>query len=228
MEFEILEQGAFQSALVHFEAGERVVSESGAMVRASGNVDIDVTTRAKKGGGLLSGVKRLLGGDSFFLSTYTTTDGAPGEVGIAPILPGEVMVLEVDGATQWKTSGGSFLAAGGDIDLDTEFQGLGGFLGGESLFFLKATGSGSLLVGAFGALRELEVEGELTIDTGHLVAYESTLDYSISKAGGSWMQSFLAGEGFVMKFSGRGRVIVQTHDASGFGRRLGPMLPARG
>ncbi|RTZ90087.1 MAG: TIGR00266 family protein, partial [Planctomycetota bacterium] len=79
-----------------------------------------------------------------------------------------------------------------------------------------------------GALRELEVEGELTIDTGHLVAYESTLDYSISKAGGSWMQSFLAGEGFVMKFSGRGRVIVQTHDASGFGRRLGPMLPARG
>jgi uncharacterized protein (TIGR00266 family) len=228
MEFEILEQGAFQSALVHFEAGERVVSESGAMVRASGNVDIDVTTRAKKGGGMLSGVKRLLGGDSFFLSTYTTTDGAPGEVGIAPILPGEVMVLEVDGATQWKTSGGSFLAAGGDVDLDTEFQGLGGFLGGESLFFLKATGSGSLLVGAFGALRELKVEGELTIDTGHLVAYESTLDYSISKAGGSWMQSFLAGEGFVMKFSGRGRVIVQTHDASGFGRRLGPMLPARG
>jgi len=228
MEFEILEQGAFQSALVHFEAGERVVSESGAMVRASGNVDIDVTTRAKKGGGLLSGVKRLLGGDSFFLSTFTTTDGAPGEVGIAPIRAGEVMVLEVDGATQWKTSGGSFLAAGGDIDLDTEFQGLGGFLGGESLFFLKATGSGSLLVGAFGALRELEVEGELTIDTGHLVAYESTLDYSISKAGGSWMQSFLAGEGFVMKFSGRGRVIVQTHDASGFGRRLGPMLPARG
>ena len=88
MEFEILEQGAFQSALVHCEAGERVVSESGAMVRASGNVDIDVTTRAKKGGGLLSGVKRMLGGDSFFLSTYTTTDGAPGEVGIAPILPG--------------------------------------------------------------------------------------------------------------------------------------------
>ncbi len=227
MEFEILEQGAFQSALAHFQSGERVVSESGAMVRASGNVDIDVTTRAKKGGGLLSGVKRLLGGDSFFLSTYSTTDGAPGEVGIAPILPGEVMVLEVDGTTQWKTSGGSFLAAGGDIDLDTEFQGLGGFLGGESLFFLEATGSGSLLVGAFGALRELEVDGELTIDTGHLVAYESTLSYSVSKAGGSWMQSFLAGEGFVMKFSGRGRVIVQTHDASGFGRRLGPMLPAR-
>ena len=75
MEFEILEQGAFQSALVHFEAGERVVSESGAMVRASGNVDIDVTTRAKKGGGLLSGVKRMLGGDSFFLSTYTTRMG---------------------------------------------------------------------------------------------------------------------------------------------------------
>jgi uncharacterized protein (TIGR00266 family) len=228
MRFEILEQGAFQSALVHFDPGERLVSESGAMVRASGNVDIDVTTRAKKGGGLLSGVKRLLGGDSFFLSTYSTTDGGSGEVGIAPVLPGEVMTLEVAGASHWKTTGGSFLAAGGDIELDTQFQGLGGFVSGENLFFLEASGSGTILVGAFGALRELEVNGELTIDTGHLVAYESTLEYSVSKAGGSWMQSFLAGEGFVMKFSGQGRVIVQTHDASGFGKRLGPLLPPRG
>ncbi|MDE0958806.1 MAG: TIGR00266 family protein [Planctomycetota bacterium] len=228
MRFEILEQGAFQSALVHFDPGERLVSESGAMVRASGNVDIDVTTRAKKGGGLFSGVKRLLGGDSFFLSTYSTTDGGSGEVGIAPVLPGEVMTLEVAGASHWKTTGGSFLAAGGDIELDTQFQGLGGFVSGENLFFLEASGSGTILVGAFGALRELEVNGELTIDTGHLVAYESTLEYSVSKAGGSWMQSFLAGEGFVMKFSGQGRVIVQTHDASGFGKRLGPLLPPRG
>ncbi|MBT6541526.1 MAG: TIGR00266 family protein [Planctomycetes bacterium] len=227
MRFEILEQGAFQSALVHFDHGERLISESGAMVRASGNVDIDVTTRAKKGGGMLSGVKRLLGGDSFFLSTYSTTDGGSGEVGIAPILPGEVMTLEVAGAGHWKTTGGSFLAAGGDIELDMQFQGLGGFISGESLFFLEASGSGTILVGAFGALRELEVNGELTIDTGHLVAYEGSLDYSVTKAGGSWMQSFLAGEGFVMKFSGQGRVIVQTHDASGFGRRLGPLLPPR-
>jgi uncharacterized protein (TIGR00266 family) len=227
MRFEILEQGAFQSALVHFDNGERLVSESGAMVRASGNVDMDVTTRAKKGGGILSGVKRLLGGDSFFLSSYSTTDGEAGEVGIAPVLPGEVMTLEVAGANHWKTAGGSFLAAGGDIELDTQFQGLGGFISGEGLFFLEASGNGTLLIGAFGALRELEVNGELTIDTGHLVAYEASLDYSVTKAGGSWMQSFLAGEGFVMKFSGQGRVIVQTHDASGFGQRLGPLLPPR-
>jgi len=228
MKFEILEQGAFQSALIHFDSGDHVLSESGAMVRASGNVDIDVTTRAKKGGGLMSGVKRLFSGDSFFLSTYSTTDGLPGEVGIAPILPGEVKTIELDGVTEWMTAGGSFLASGGEVELDTEFQGLGGMFSGESLFFLRASGNGTLLVGAFGAIRELEVDGELTIDTGHLVAYEATLGYSISKAGGSWLQSYLAGEGFVMKFKGKGRVLVQTHDASGFGARLGPLLPARG
>ncbi|MGE4618577.1 MAG: TIGR00266 family protein [Planctomycetota bacterium] len=227
MRFEILEQGAFQSALIHFDPGDRIVSESGAMVRASGNVDIDVTTRAKKGAGLLSGVKRLFSGDSFFLSTYTSTDGSAGEVGIAPILPGEVRTIELNENSQWKTAGGSFLAAGGDVELDTEFQGLGGMFSGESLFFLNATGTGTVLVGAFGALRELEVDGQLTIDTGHLVAYESTLDYSVGKAAGSWTQSFLSGEGFVLKFKGRGRVIVQTHDASGFGKRLGPLLPPR-
>lgn len=227
MKFEILEQGAFQSTVIHFDPGDRVLSESGAMVRASGNVDIDVTTRAKKGGGLMSGVKRLFSGDSFFLSTYTTTDGLPGEVTVAHILPGEMKVVEFDGTSEWMTAGGAFLAVGGDVELDTQFQGMGGLFSGESLFFLKASGNGILLVGAFGALRELEVDGELTIDTGHLVAYETTLDYSISKAGGSWMQSFLAGEGFVMKFKGKGRVLVQTHDASQFGYRLGPLLPAR-
>ena len=56
MNIEILGKGAFESALVHLDPGERFVSESGALYRASPNVDIDVTTRSGGSGGLLAGM----------------------------------------------------------------------------------------------------------------------------------------------------------------------------
>ena len=75
MKIETLSGGAFESALVHIDPGESFVSESGAMYRASANIDIDVTTKSKGKGGLMSGLKRLFAGESFFFSTYRVTDG---------------------------------------------------------------------------------------------------------------------------------------------------------
>ena len=92
---------------------------------------------------------------------------------------------------------------------------------------MEVEGQGALLVNAFGRIKEIEIERELVIDTGHVVAFEETLDYRVTKTGGSWMTSFLAGEGFVMHFTGRGRVLVQSHNPKDFGGKLGPMLPAR-
>ena len=86
---------------------------------------------------------------------------------------------------------------------------------GESPVFLEISGSGQLLVNAFGRLVEFDVEDALTVDTGHLVAFENTLQYSITKAGSSWIQSWLAGEGVVMKFTGRGRIVTQSHNPRG-------------
>ncbi|MGA1201999.1 MAG: TIGR00266 family protein [Planctomycetota bacterium] len=226
MRIDLQSSGGFRSALVHLEAGESFVSESGAMYRTSDGVDIDVTTRSRGKGGVLRAAKRLLAGDSFFLSTYRAEQG-PGEVGLAPTLPGDVRVIELDGSVDWITSGGSYLGSSPEVELETQFQGLKGLFTGESLFFLLARGTGSLLVSAFGRLEELEVEGEMVIDTGHLVAFESTLEYRVGKAAGSWLQSFLAGEGVVLHFSGRGRVWVQSHAANEFGKSLGPMLPER-
>ena len=101
MNVEILGKGAFESALVHLESGDQFVSEAGAMYRASANVDIDVTTRSRGKGGILGGVKRLLSGESFFMSTYKTTDGQPGEVGLAPTHQGEVFLIDVEPDTPW-------------------------------------------------------------------------------------------------------------------------------
>ncbi len=227
MNIDIQERGAFGSALITLQPGESFVSESGAMFRASSNVDIDVTTRTRGGGGILSGLKRLVGGDTFFLSTYRVTDGRAGEVGVAPTLQGEVRRVDLDGAIGWVCAGGSYLASHPDLELDTRFQGLRGLLSGESLFFIEVKGKGPLLVNAFGRITELSVEGELLVDTGHVVAFEERLRYTVTKAGGSWVSSFLAGEGLVLNFSGHGRILVQSHNPKEFGRGLGRRLPPR-
>ena len=225
----VSERGSFGSVLVKIGPGETFVSEAGAMFHASDNVEIDVTTRNRSGsGGLMGGVRRMLAGESFFLSTYRTRDGAPGEVALAPTLVGEVALIECRGGGRWMCAGGSFLGASQGIDLDTQFQGLRGVFSGESLSFLAASGVGELLVSAFGSVQAIEVDGRLTVDTGHVVAFQDTLDYSLDRVGGSWLQSFLASEGVVLNFSGRGAVYVQSHNPDEFGRRLGGLMPPRG
>lgn len=227
MHIEVLDSGAFASALVRLESGETFVSESGAMFRASANVDIDVTTRTRGRGGLLSGLKRMLAAESFFFSTYRTTDGQPGEVGLAPTHLGDVRVMDLEESPGWICTGGSFLGATSGVGVATEFQGLKGLLSGESLSFVKLSGSGQFVVSAFGRMVEMTLKEPLTVDTGHVVAFEESLSYTITKPGGSWLQAWLSGEGFVFRFTGTGRILVQSHNPSEFGQLLGPMLPAR-
>jgi uncharacterized protein (TIGR00266 family) len=197
------------------------------MIRASSNIDIDVTTGSRGKGGILGGLGRLLTGDTFFLSTYGVNDDRPGEVGLAPTHMGEVREVNVSSDEAWLCAGGSFLGAASTLTLDTRFQGLRGLLGGESLSLLRVSGSGSLLVSALGMLTGMNVDGELIVDTGHVVAFTEGLSYQIDKVGGGWINTWLSGEGFVMRFSGNGRIILQSHNPTRLGQQLGPLLPER-
>ncbi len=226
MQIEIQPDGAFHSAMVHLEPGDEFKTDAGAMFRASANIDNDVTTIAR-GGGLMAGLKRMVGGDTFFQSTFRTTDGRPGEVGVAPTLQGHLKQVDVESGQSWMCAGGSFLGADGHMQLEPRFQGMKGLFTGENLFFMEVSGDGPLLVGAYGGITEVRVEDELVVDTGHVVAFESSLTYTLTKTGGSWLNSFLAGEGFVMRFSGSGRLLVQSHNPKEFGSRLGRRLPPR-
>lgn len=227
MEIDLSKGGLFARTLVHLEPGEKFVSDAGAMFRASSNIDIDVTTGSRGQGGILGGLGRLLTGDTFFLSTYEVTDGRPGEVGLAPTHMGEVREVNVSSDEAWLCAGGSFLGAESTLALDTRFQGLKGLLGGESLSLLRISGSGALLVSALGMLTSMEIDGELIVDTGHVVAFTESLSYTIDKVGGGWINTWLSGEGFVMRFSGKGQIILQSHNPTRFGRQLGPLLPER-
>ena len=231
MNVKIDTEGAFGSALVTLEAGEKFVSEAGAMYRASPNMEIEVESRRKKDegmwGALKSGIKAMFAGESFFLSTYTPNDGQTGEVGLAPTHQGEVRSVKV-GPEVWICSGGSYLGSSGGITLDTQYQGLTkGMFSKEGLVFVQASGDGDLLVNGFGRISSVDVSGGITIDNGHLIAFTEGLEYTISKAGGGWISSMMSGEGLVMKFSGQGKVLVQSHDPSRLGGVLGPLLPPR-
>ena len=106
-----------------------------------------------------------------------------------------MFLIDVEPSKPWICAGGSYFGSCSGLKIDTQFQGLKGLFSGESLFFLEVSGSGQLLVNAFGRIAEFAVKDPITVDTGHLVAFEKSLQYSLTKAGGSWMQSWLAGEG---------------------------------
>ena len=71
------------------------------------------------------------------------------------------------------------------------------------------------------------MDGEYIVDTGHIVAFNETLDFSMTKAGKSWLSSILGGEGLVCKFKGMGTVWCQSHNPASFGTSLTPALRPR-
>jgi uncharacterized protein (TIGR00266 family) len=213
------------AAKVMLAPGEVCTAEGGAMISMSGDMDIETTTHKKDSGGILKALKRMLSGESFFMNHYTAgPDG--GEVWFAAALAGDMMCYELDNE-RLIVQAGSYVASDHDIDIDFGWQGFKSFFSGESAFWLNISGTGKVIFNSFGAIYPVEVDGEYIVDTGHIVAFNETLDFKISKAGKSWISSILGGEGLVCKFMGKGTVWCQSHNASSFGATLGPMLRPR-
>ncbi len=227
MQFEIQYNPAHSLATVHLEPGETVRAEASAMVSMSRNIEVETNTGPKGGGGFFKKLKRgMLGGESFFQNTYRAT--SPGaHVSLAPSLCGSMVVHNLGGGPALMIQGSSYVAAPDSVDIDTQFQGMKGLFSGESLFFLRASGTGPVLINAFGAIEELDFSGEMIVDTGHLVAFTEGITYKVSKAGSGWIQSFLSGEGLVLHLSGQGKLYLQSRNPNEFGRSVGKLLPAR-
>ena len=213
------------AALIQLAGGETCTAEGGAMIAMSGDMGIETTTHKRGGGGVLKAMKRMLAGESFFLNHFTAS-AAGGEVWVATTLPGDMMTYDLRGESLIVQSG-SYVACEDSVEIDLGWQGFKSLLSGESLFWLNLNGTGTVVLSSFGAIYPVEVDGEYIVDTGHIVAFNETLDFTITKAGKSWVSSFLGGEGLVCKFHGRGTVWCQSHNPVSFGRTLGPMLRAR-
>lgn len=212
-------------AKIMLTPGEHLTAEGGSMVAMSTNVSITTTTYKRDQGNIFGAIKRVISGESFFMNHYTAPSEG-GEVWLAPKLPGDMMVHELVGE-KIIVQAGSYVASSEHINVDFNWQGFKSLLSGESIFWLSISGQGKVLVNSFGVIYPVEVDGEFIVDTGHIVAFQETLNFTISKAGKSWMSSFLGGEGFVCKFHGKGTVWCQSHNPKSFGHSIGPNLKPR-
>jgi len=223
--WEIKHQGSFALAVVNLQPEQSISAEAGAMVSMSVNVDLHSELK----GGVFGALKRAVGGESAFVSTFTAKSGA-GEVTFAPGAPGDVAGIEMNNQT-FMVQSSSYLAGDTSLQVDTKFGGAKAWLGGEGLFLLQITGTGLLLVSSFGAIhrKTLRPGEQYIVDTGHLVAWEGQMQYNLRKAAkGSFFRSFLSGEGLVAEFSGPGEILIQTRNLRAFAGLLKPFFPSQG
>lgn len=215
MKFDISGNPDFGDLTVALAPGETFWAESGTMSRMSS--DMQVSSRLL--GGLFASLfRKALGGESFFIAEYTASN--IGMVALAPTYPGTVLHRRMEGETFYLTKG-SFLGCTTGITLKTKFGGMKAFFSGEGAFLIECSGHGDLFFTSYGAIIEREVNGAFTVDTGHLVAWEPSLQYSIGGMGGI-KQTLFSGEGLVMKFTGQGKIFLQTRYLGGFAHWLSP------
>ncbi|GGK92615.1 TIGR00266 family protein [Nocardia jinanensis] len=195
--------------------GEPVRVESGAMVAHSAGV----TLEAKAEGGILAGLKRsMLSGESFFVSTFTAPQQG-GWVDVAPSLPGDMLALQIAPDQPYFISRGGWIANSSGVQVESKWGGFANLFGGEGGFGLRASGQGEVVVGVFGAIDVIDLAPDepVTIDTGHVVAYDLSIRFTIRRAvSGRSLQSLKSGEGLVFDFVGPGRVLLQTRNPSAF------------
>lgn len=208
------DQGELVLAL---EAGDRVIAQGGSMTR----MDPGLAFRARSGG-LFSALGRVLAGQSLFLGELSAGDG-PGRASLAPTLPGTVLHRALEGG-RLLLMAGNFLACTADLKLRSRFAGWRSLFSGEGMWRLEASGRGDLWFRSYGAVIEKELDGEeLVVDTGHVVAFEETLDYRITGMG-NLKSTLFSSEGLVMRFTGRGRLWLQSRTLRGTGSWITPFL----
>lgn len=209
MQAEISSGPAFAFGEITLPPGGAVRVEAGAMAMTRGDVTMATSTQ----GGFFKGLRRSLGGESFFVNDFSSSQG--GVVGVAAALPGDMTKVSLDGSGTLLVQSGSWIASDPAIDVDSSWGGGKSFFSGEGLILLRCSGRGDLLVSSYGAIRSATLTaGEtLTLDTGHVVAFDDSVTYSVRKAG-SWKSTLLGGEGLVTDFTGPGRVWLQTRSST--------------
>jgi uncharacterized protein (AIM24 family) len=143
-----------QAVIITLDQGERVVAEAGAMMYMQDGIEMQTTLDPNEEGGgmmgkLLGGAKRALGGDSFFMTTFTNQARPPRDVAFAAVTPGKIHPIDLkDWGGKIVAQRDAFLCAARGIHVSVAFsRRLGaGFFGGEGLFFATLTGPGRVIL----------------------------------------------------------------------------------
>jgi uncharacterized protein (TIGR00266 family) len=202
--------------------GEQVSAEAGAMVNMSGNMKMESAVV----GGLLKGLKRMMTGESFFLSQFTPAGS--GQVAFAGNVPGKIIPITLNG-NEFIAQQDAYLCAEQGVDLDIAFTKKirAGFFGGEGFVLQKLSGHGTAFLHCCGDIVEMTLTPDqvMKVQTGLVVGFDSTVRYDIARAGGVSTILF-GGEGlFLTTLQGPGKVVLQSMDIAKLARALTPYLP---
>ena len=222
---------AFTLMTASLSPGEHIKVEPGAMVAQSNGMEMKT---GMGGGGGLGGfmksmVKSALGGESFFVNTYTAGPSG-GWISMAPSAPGDIKTFDLSPGESFYMQGGAFMASEVNVEVSTKFQGAKSLFSREGAFFLRAEAAdvpGKVFYCSYGAIKEIEVTPDkpIKIDNGHVVAFTEGLSYNVSRVKG--LGSFMfGGEGFTLDFQGSGKVWIQTRNMSSLATQLMPFLPS--
>jgi uncharacterized protein (TIGR00266 family) len=206
---------------VELDPGEGVRAEAGTMTYMEDGIEMQTGT----GGGIMKGLKRMITGESFFITSFTNNGKGRSHVAFAAPYPGKIIPLDLAGlGGRFLCQKDSFLCAAQGTEIEIAFtKRLGaGLFGGEGFILQRLEGDGLVFVHAGGTIIEKELaSGErLRVDTGCLVAFAPTVDYDIQFVGG-FQNALFGGEGlFLAKLTGPGKVYLQSLPLSRLADRL--------
>ncbi|MHC1576439.1 MAG: TIGR00266 family protein [Methanosarcinaceae archaeon] len=207
---------------IELDPNETVRAEAGAMMYMEPGIEMQTST----GGGLLKGFKRMVTGESFFITSFTHKGSGKSHVAFGAPFPGKVIPLDLG------TLGGRFLCqkdaylcSADGVNIEVAFsKKLGaGLFGGEGFILQRLEGEGMAFVHAGGTIikKELTAGETLRVDTGCLVAFSDSVNYDIQFIGG-FKNALFGGEGMVLAtVSGPGIVYLQSLPFSRLADRIG-------
>ena len=200
-----------QAVEIELDPNEAVRAEIGAMIYMEDDIEMQTGTE----GGIFSGLKRIISGENFFITSFLNTGNGKRNVTFAAPYPGKIIPIhlkEVGGTFLCQRDG--FLCAAQGTDISVEFtKRIGaGLFGGEGFILQRLSGDGKVFIHAGGTVirKELKASEHLRVDTGCLVAFQPSVNYDIKFIGG-FKNVLFGGEGlFYASLTGPGIVYLQT------------------
>ncbi len=206
------------------EAGEKMITEGGAMSWMTPNMKMETTTN----GGIGKALGRAFSGEKMFQNIYTA-EGGPGMIAFASSFPGSIIPFEIAPGKEMVFQKSAYLAGEMGVTLSVHFRKkvAAGLFGGEGFIMQKTTGTGVVFAEFDGHVVEYELQDgqQLLIDTGHLAAMTATCSIDIQTVSGA-KNMLLGGEGFFNTVvTGPGHVWLQTQPLANVAGVLRPYMP---
>jgi uncharacterized protein (TIGR00266 family) len=228
-----------QMVIVELDPGETVIAEAGGMTYMEEGINFETKmgdgSQPEQGffGKIMTAGKRMLTGESIFMTHFTHTGAGKSHVAFGAPYPGKI--IPVDMATvqgnDLLCQKDAFLCAalGTEVTISFNKRFGAGLFGGEGFILQKLVGDGMAFLHAGGTIIERELTGEtLRVDTGCIVAFEPHIEYSIERAGNLKSMVF-GGEGlFLATLKGHGRVWLQSLPFSRLAGRILANVPTAG